>query len=458
MTPADSSSDPDRIQWRDVDSIRPSKLNDEIYRRTVHDNPEFQRLVASVEVHGILEPLIVDQHGNLISGHRRLAAAKQAGLKSVPCIVRHVDKQDDHVQLLREANRQRVKSFDEQLREAVVDANPDAAIAELTEHRQRMAQTRCKVHKIELGDGRRRAEISSAKRPFLNAIQAVLRDLSAFWPVSARQVHYRLLNSPPLTHASKPGSTYRNDQRSYKSFIELATRARLTGDIDSAALADETRPIELWDVQPNVAGYLDDLLCDLFLNYRRDLLISQPNHLEMMIEKNSVLPVVAPVAQEFCLPLTSGRGYCSLPPREAIADRFVNSGKEKLVLLVVSDLDPDGECIASSLARSLRDDFLVRNVVPIKVALTAAQVRRYGLPPGMIAKAGASTRDAFVSRHGQHVYELESLAPTDLQQLTREAIGAVLDLRAFEHEIAEEKRDAAELMARRRIVLRALGK
>lgn len=63
------------------------------------DNPRrklvaLEDLVASVKVHGIINPLIVEQIGGnyrIIAGHRRHAAAKQAGLAMVPCIVRRFD-------------------------------------------------------------------------------------------------------------------------------------------------------------------------------------------------------------------------------------------------------------------------------------------------------------------------------------------------------------------------------
>ena len=69
--------------------------------------------------------------------------------------------------------------------------------------------------------------------------------------------------------------------------------------------------------------------------------------------------------------MTSGRGFCSLPPRYETAKRYRASGKQKLVLLIVSDFDPDGEEIANSYARSFRDDFDIDDVHAVKVALTA---------------------------------------------------------------------------------------
>ncbi len=55
------------------------------------DSPEDVELAASIRRVGIINPLVVIKQGEdlvLIAGHRRLAAARLAGLKVVPCFVR----------------------------------------------------------------------------------------------------------------------------------------------------------------------------------------------------------------------------------------------------------------------------------------------------------------------------------------------------------------------------------
>lgn len=82
---------------------------------------------------------------------------------------------------------------------------------------------------------------------------------------------------------------------------------------------------------------------DRFLKgFYRDLQQSQPNQIEIVWEKNTVASIIRPVAMEYCIPFTIGRGYSSLPPRKKMADRFKRSGKEKLIVLVLSDHDPEG--------------------------------------------------------------------------------------------------------------------
>jgi hypothetical protein len=254
-----------------------------------------------------------------------------------------------------------------------------------------------------------------------------------------------LLNDPPLKRAKKPDSIYANDMASYKALVDLVTRARLEGVIPFEAIDDPTRPVTVWDTHQEPRSFVRQELSEMFRGYYRDLMQSQPNHVELVGEKNTVASILRPVAAEYTIPLTTGRGYCSLPPRSAMAERFFASGKERLILLIVSDFDPDGEEIAASFARSLRDDFGVVAVYPIKVALTSDQVDTYQLPPMMRAKTSSSRCKGFVGKHGENVFELEALKPEELQHIVHEAIEGVIDRDAYSAEIEAERDDAAFL-------------
>ena len=429
-----------------IGKISPSPENEQLYRPVDPSDPEILALADSVRAHGVQESLTVTADHWIVSGHRRLAAARLAGLRTVPCRVLGFCKDDDHdrfMQLLRECNRQRVKSFDEKMREEVVSADPDFAYQSLIEHRR--IQSSLNLDTIDIRGAKRRAEITGAKAPFLAAIRKIIEERRTFWPLSDRQIHYALLNDPPLIHASKLGSVYRNDRPSYQALTELLTRARVAGIIPMEVIEDATRPVTVWKVHADVQGFIRHELDDFCKNYWRDLMQSQPNHIEVVGEKNTIEPIIRPVASQFGIPTTIGRGYCSLPPRYEIAERFRKSGKERLVLLMLSDFDPDGEEIAHSFARSLRDDFGIQRIEPIKVALTDDQVKRYDLPPAMMAKKKSSQYKRFAREHGDHVWELEALPPESLQAVLKDAIDAVIDTKVFNHEIDQEKADAAKL-------------
>ena len=70
----------------------------ETQARTNFDKSKLLELSHSIVKNGILQPLIVQEAGEnqyrLIAGERRLRAAKEAGLKSVPCLVKDVSSRE----------------------------------------------------------------------------------------------------------------------------------------------------------------------------------------------------------------------------------------------------------------------------------------------------------------------------------------------------------------------------
>jgi hypothetical protein len=446
-----------------IRAISPSPDNALLYRPVTENDPATTELVDSIQEHGILEPLVVSADGYIISGHRRHMAARIAGLTKVPCRVlgirRRGDKEqasDEFLRLLREHNRHRIKTRDELLREAVVSVDANKAHQALSAYRRR--KSKIKVAAMEIREVARRKEISPAKMAFLAAVKSIIFSLEEFWPLSLRQIHYQLLNDPPLRHSHKADSRYRNDPQSYSALIDLVTRGRHEGYIDYDVIDDPTRPVTLWDVQPNLGHYYEQQSQEFLNGYSRDLIQSQPNQVELVVEKNTLRTVVAPVAADFCIPLTIGRGQCSTRPLYNIAERFKASGKEKLIILAVSDLDPDGDAIAHSLGQRLRDDFNINRVGVIKCALTMEQVRRLKLPTKYErAKEKSPNRQRYVDAYEtDYVWELEALEPRVLQKLVTDVIDQTIDRRAFNAEVTQERADAAHNAAVREIALKTL--
>jgi ParB family transcriptional regulator, chromosome partitioning protein len=58
------------------------------YERNPRKNDEAVKYVkASIEQFGFKVPIVIDAHGVIVAGHTRLKAAKELGMKEVPCIV-----------------------------------------------------------------------------------------------------------------------------------------------------------------------------------------------------------------------------------------------------------------------------------------------------------------------------------------------------------------------------------
>ena len=449
----------DEIVYKSLSEISPAPENDKVYKPINPNEPDFKAFVEQVKVNGITDPLIVTIDGFLVSGHRRFAAAKVIGLVKVQVRVAEIYHDDPcFLRLLRDCNRQRHKSLAEVMREEVVSANPEEAYRALREYREQQAEVGV-VDTIALNGVKRRAEITAAKKPLLDAIIQVISENRHIGKLSVRQIFYRILNlvPPPLIHASKPDSVYANNIQCYKAVDELTVRARLAGLIPWDAISDTTRPVVTWNVFQEPAPFIRGQLDRFLKGYYRDLMQSQPNHIEIIGEKNTIEGIIRPVANDYVIPYTIGRGYSSLPPRYEMAQRFKTSGKDKLILLSLSDQDPEGEDLGRAFAQSLRDEFGVKDIVPIKVALTGEQVESLNLPPNLTAKKTSSRRKGFVERHGENVFELEALEPATLQQFLRDAIDSVIDVEAYNAEVKREKQDAAYLDTVRRQAHAMLG-
>lgn len=166
------------IKYRDPYELEPHPLNDEIYSdRTEPD----AALVASVDAHGIIEPVVVDpqsgvgetdEHPTIISGHRRVQAAKQVGQERVPVREVRIDSDLERRERLLVHNQTRDKSFSQKMREAeeleriererarqrqgartdIVENSPEG---EATEASGEFGKTRDRVaEKIGIGSGR----------------------------------------------------------------------------------------------------------------------------------------------------------------------------------------------------------------------------------------------------------------------------------------------------------------
>ncbi|HEY9527861.1 MAG TPA: ParB/RepB/Spo0J family partition protein [Anaerolineales bacterium] len=65
--------------------------------REKFDIDELENLAASIREHGVIQPLVLSPGKNgvytLIAGERRLQAARKAGLKTVPVVIRHATDQ-----------------------------------------------------------------------------------------------------------------------------------------------------------------------------------------------------------------------------------------------------------------------------------------------------------------------------------------------------------------------------
>ena len=89
-----SSSNQRTVKDIDVDNINPGRFQP----RANFDETKLEELTNSIQMHGIISPILVRELGlnkyEVIAGERRLRASKKAGLKTIPCLVDQKKDQD----------------------------------------------------------------------------------------------------------------------------------------------------------------------------------------------------------------------------------------------------------------------------------------------------------------------------------------------------------------------------
>lgn len=445
-----------------VSAIQVASENDLLYDRFGIANRDDADLAISIRDKGIQEPLTLSNDQFLLSGHRRLAAAKYLGLKTVPVrvvqdVVFNALSTTERLEALRLYNQQREKSPGERIKEKLLDIDPKAAHQELKRRRIDAVLLKGATDaNVKMGAVKKRASITTMQ--FLAKAQEVILENREYWPLTVRRVHYLLLNDPPLRHDKKPDSGYVNDKASYKALTNLLIRARLSKDVPMASIEDTTRPIQDGGGFSTFEQFVAQETERFLSGYTRNLMQGQKNHVEIMLEKNALRTVIETVAREYCIPCTTGRGFSSLSPRYDLALRFRQSGKARLVLLMLTDFDPDGDEIAASFARSLRDDFNIQSIHAVKVALTTEDVQAYDLPSDMDAKVSSPNYQKFLKKYGStKVVELDAAPVKLLQSKLREAIKSVIDVAEFNAQIEQEAQDSAHIQAHRQIVFEAIN-
>lgn len=103
------------------DSVLEVKINDVEPNagqpRKVFDQEKLQALAESIKEHGVVQPIIVRQDGNryvIVAGERRWRAAKLAGLKTIPVVIKELSsKQVMEIALIENLQREDLNPIEE---------------------------------------------------------------------------------------------------------------------------------------------------------------------------------------------------------------------------------------------------------------------------------------------------------------------------------------------------------
>ena len=452
------------IRWLDPWTLETPHVNDELYGKTT-DDPDLDALTGSVRKFGILTPLIVNREGYIASGNRRRSAACRAGLHEVPCYVWDVKVHTDEFDhLLVDANENRVKGASAQLAELGIKGSAEKPEIWLGMQRIKAERReRCGGMAAVLDvQQRKRKEIVRSRKLADAAIEAVNAELEHGRTPTLRQVHYLLLNDPPVKD-TQTGARYVNDMESYKALVRVVARLRVNGEISFDSIIDTGRELFMPQTYVHASEYAEKWLHWFGGGYHRNVMRSQGAFFAVAVEKEAMGEFFRRHIYEkypgACAMVC--RGFASLSLAYALYSAFKASGKERMVLLAFSDCDPAGGGIVEDVGQKLLElglDKCEFTLVPC--GLTHEQAQKFGARPQPIkakGKAGKTVARKFEERHGtRDVYELEAIPPDELLNILDDEMAARMDVAAYNAEVEAMPGDAKALMDAQRKLYAAL--
>lgn len=273
----------------------------------------------------------------------------------------------------------------------------------------------------------------------LRQVNGVLQRYREHLPLTVRQVFYSLV------------ATYGYDktEKAYARLCEHLVRARRAGYIKFEDLRDDgvntvggfgysgpshfVRSVERWAS-----------------DYERDVQIGQDVYVELWCEAEGMMPQLERAVEMYTVPVYSSGGFLSVTATYETAKRALKRDVPT-VLLHIGDYDPSGESIFTALAEDVSAFVQDRGgdaPIPIRVALTEAQVEHHNLPTAPPKRSDSRS----VTWHGE-TCQCESLPPDVLADYARLAVEREIDTSLVEEIRAEEAVERDDLIEKVRGLL-----
>lgn len=289
---------------------------------------------------------------------------------------------------------------------------------------------------------------------WLRCAQRVIEAYRANWPLTVRQVFYRMVAS----------YDFPKREGDYQRLVRIIAKARRSSLVDDengisfdSIRDDRGQSREPWEFESPEA-YLDYLVA-ITADFHLERQVGQDHVLEMWCEAAGMVPIMTGIAHPYGMRVSSGGGYDSVTAKHKLAKRAERRWKRaglRTIVLHVGDFDPSGENLCDVLHEDVlhmvsqlvwedgrpRDDIFDVE----RVALTGRQVIDREVitappKPTDARMAGFLLRNAWVVDElgTEHITaQLEALTPSELEDLIRDAIEAHLDQDAREELLERE--------------------
>lgn len=259
-----------------------------------------------------------------------------------------------------------------------------------------------------------------------NDLVRIFNEMHPWWPLTERQLYYRLISNPCITHNHwhKFGKIEKGPLKDvYGTVGQLLKWLRIEEKVPWEAITDETRTLTDKVGFSSAKDFVERSVDRLFRGYSRCVAADQPNHIEVWIEKQALLNIVEPIADKYCRQVMCCKGYNSITFQADFYKRATEAIMKgyQPVVLYFGDWDPSGVSMINAAMQTLEDELDLFGVDFYRCGINPEHFHLIEADPVPLKKTDSRTKK-FIKEHGPTCYELDAFHPLELQELVKKSI------------------------------------
>lgn len=271
----------------------------------------------------------------------------------------------------------------------------------------------------------RELRLSKANRLRLDQINRIISQYKAKgYTLTLRQLYYQLVSQDVIP----------NKDSEYKKLGRLLVEGRMGGVVAWDAIEDRLRQVRKMAAWTSPREILDAAANQFRINKQK----GQEVYVEVWVEKDALSQVVQRAANRWQVPVMVNRGYGSVTMMYDAYQRMytaIRNGAKQCVVLYLGDHDPSGldmvRDVQARVGEMLDYDHLGNLFHVRQIALTKKQIEDHDPPPNP-AKLTDSRAGEYVEKHGYTSWEVDALPPEVLDELIKEEVGKLVNMRKWD--------------------------
>lgn len=253
---------------------------------------------------------------------------------------------------------------------------------------------------------------AAATKVVIDQANQIIREYGAQgFDLTLRQLYYQFVSRDLIA----------NSQKEYKRLGDIVNNARLAGLIDWDHITDRTRNLRSLGHWGSPAA----IILSALDSFQTDKWASQAHRVEVWIEKDALVGVVAGVCNRLDVPFFSCRGYTSQSEMWEAGQRMLRhfrDGKRPRIIHL-GDHDPSGIDMSRDIQERIElfTGGQFTKSCFVRIALNRDQIDQYAPPPNP-AKTTDSRYETYIAKHGDESWELDALDPRVISTLIQDQV------------------------------------